>query len=159
MKTKKNRKCTLIVFCIVFVSISFFISPVLSADVLFIANTSVQQDALSKSEIKKMNKQKFEPTNDSKQIQNADFIIICVPTPLEEDKTPDLNYIKSAAATISKVLNKGQFVILESTTFPGTTLRCGYRWSRYSGESRLLTWFIFSISSCVPLGCTHWLAT
>jgi UDP-N-acetyl-D-glucosamine dehydrogenase len=73
------------------------------------------------SEIKKMLKQKFKPTSDPKRIKDADFIIICVPTPLEEDKTPDLSYIKSAAATISKVLKKGQFVILESTTFPGTT--------------------------------------
>jgi len=44
-----------------------------------------------------------------------------VPTPLREDKTPDLSYVKDAARTVGRILRRGQFVILESTTYPGTT--------------------------------------
>lgn len=61
------------------------------------------------------------PTSDPDDLCQCDFFIICVPTPLEEDKIPDLSYIKSACKTIKTVLHKGQFVILESTTYPGTT--------------------------------------
>ncbi len=51
----------------------------------------------------------------------CDILIICVPTPLSEDKIPDLGYIKSVCATIKSILRPGQFVILKSTTYPGTT--------------------------------------
>lgn len=63
----------------------------------------------------------FQPTNDDKALDDCDFIIICVPTPLTDEKEPDLSYVKSACASISTILRKGQFVILESTTYPGTT--------------------------------------
>ena len=63
----------------------------------------------------------FFPTNDYNDLKNCDFIIICVPTPLTSEKEPDLSYIKSACTTITKILRKRQFVILESTTYPGTT--------------------------------------
>ena len=76
---------------------------------------------ISDRTIKEVIKKFLKPTTDAEQLRNADFIIICVPTPLQKDKTPDLQYIKSAAATISFHLQPGQFVILESTTFPGTT--------------------------------------
>ena len=52
------------------------------------------------------------PTTDAKLLHDADFIIICVPTPLQENKTPDLKYVKSAASTISQNLRSGQFIIL-----------------------------------------------
>jgi len=68
-----------------------------------------------------INLKKFKPTTDPKELVNCDFIIITVPTPLREDKSPDLTYIKNAARTVGKMLRKGQFVILESTTYPGTT--------------------------------------
>jgi UDP-N-acetyl-D-glucosamine dehydrogenase len=71
--------------------------------------------------IKKIMNKNFVPTTDPKALKDSDFIIICVPTPLEKDKTPDLSYIKASAQTISKYLKRGHFVILESTTFPGTT--------------------------------------
>ncbi|WP_197923017.1 nucleotide sugar dehydrogenase [Thermococcus sp. 2319x1] len=64
---------------------------------------------------------RFQPTNDPSDLTNCDFIIITVPTPLREDKTPDLSYIKNSAKTVGKLLKRGQFVILESTTYPGTT--------------------------------------
>lgn len=71
--------------------------------------------------IKNILKNSFIPTTDPKLLKDADFLIICVPTPLKKDKTPELKYIKEASTTISQNLRKGQFVILESTTFPGTT--------------------------------------
>lgn len=61
------------------------------------------------------------PTSDPEDLRRCDILIICVPTPLSEDKIPDLSYIKSACTTINTVLHPGQFVILESTTYPGTT--------------------------------------
>jgi len=67
-----------------------------------------------------LNKTYF-PTSVVEDLRPCDVIIICVPTPLEEDKIPDLSYIKSASNMIKTVLHKGQFVILESTTYPGTT--------------------------------------
>lgn len=63
----------------------------------------------------------FHPTSDNKALGDCDFIIICVPTPLTNEKEPDLSYVNSACTSISTILKKGQFVILESTTYPGTT--------------------------------------
>ena len=61
------------------------------------------------------------PTSDPGDLHQCDFLIICVPTPLAEDKIPDLSCIKDACSTLKTILHQGQFVILESTTFPGTT--------------------------------------
>jgi UDP-N-acetyl-D-glucosamine dehydrogenase len=61
------------------------------------------------------------PTNDPKELEKCDFIIICVPTPLTEQEEPDLTYVKDACKTIAPLLTKDQFIILESTTYPGTT--------------------------------------
>ncbi len=63
----------------------------------------------------------FYPTDDYTKIKNCDFIVICVPTPLNEYKEPDLSYVKSATETVAKILKRGHFVIIESTTYPGTT--------------------------------------
>ena len=63
----------------------------------------------------------FYPTIDHKNLEKCDFLIICVPTPLSKEKEPDLSYVKNACATIATILRRGQFVILESTTYPGTT--------------------------------------
>jgi UDP-N-acetyl-D-glucosamine dehydrogenase len=60
-------------------------------------------------------------TSPEECLPDSDFIIICVPTPLTQDKKPDVTYIKSACETISKYLRKGQVVITESTGYPGTT--------------------------------------
>ena len=60
-------------------------------------------------------------TNDFTKIQNTDCLIICVPTPLDEHEQPDMSYVESATNEISKNLSKGQLIILESTTYPGTT--------------------------------------
>lgn len=55
------------------------------------------------------------------ELVTADVILICVPTPLHKSKEPDLSYILSAARAIARVLRPGQLVVLESTTYPGTT--------------------------------------
>ena len=60
-------------------------------------------------------------TDDAKEIAKADFIIICVPTPVTKSKEPELAYITSAAATIGRNMKKGSVVILESTVYPGVT--------------------------------------
>jgi UDP-N-acetyl-D-glucosamine dehydrogenase len=54
-------------------------------------------------------------------VRDADFIAICVPTPLDDYQQPDISYVKNSAIDISKYLKKGSIVVLESTTYPGTT--------------------------------------
>ena len=60
-------------------------------------------------------------TSDFAFIQDVDFIAICVPTPLDEHQQPDISYVKNSAEAIAKHLKKGSMVVLESTTYPGTT--------------------------------------
>ncbi|MCX5686469.1 MAG: nucleotide sugar dehydrogenase [Candidatus Omnitrophica bacterium] len=74
------------------------------------------------SEIRKaISDRKFAITNDFAHIKKLDAIIICVPTPLYKTKEPDVSYIVSAVENIKKYMKRGQIVILESTTYPGTT--------------------------------------
>ncbi len=63
----------------------------------------------------------FVVTDEFSTLADADIIIICVPTPLSKTKAPDLSFILDAMDSISKHLHKGQLIILESTTYPGTT--------------------------------------
>ncbi|MDD3926873.1 MAG: nucleotide sugar dehydrogenase [bacterium] len=63
----------------------------------------------------------FSAAADSSILAQADAVIICVPTPLSKTKEPDLRYIESATAEIKKYLHPGMLIVLESTTFPGTT--------------------------------------
>src|SRR5438067_4405187 len=60
-------------------------------------------------------------TTDFGELKDCDAIIICVPTPLRKTKEPDVSYILAAAEQIKKRLRRGQLIILESTTYPGTT--------------------------------------
>jgi UDP-N-acetyl-D-glucosamine dehydrogenase len=64
---------------------------------------------------------RFEATGDFSRLREADAIIICVPTPLLEDGRPDLSFIRSTAQSIGQNFRAGQLVVLESTTYPGTT--------------------------------------
>jgi UDP-N-acetyl-D-glucosamine dehydrogenase len=66
-------------------------------------------------------KKKFVPTADMKRLAEADCLLICVPTPLSESRDPDLAYVEATAQQIAAVLRPGQLVVLESTTYPGTT--------------------------------------
>ena len=60
-------------------------------------------------------------TTNFDELKDCDAIIICVPTPLRKTKEPDVSYILAAAEAITKRLRRGQLIILESTTYPGTT--------------------------------------
>lgn len=60
-------------------------------------------------------------TTDFSFIKDVDFVAICVPTPLDTHQQPDLSYVKSSAEAIAKHITKGTMVVLESTTYPGTT--------------------------------------
>src|SRR5439155_19668047 len=63
----------------------------------------------------------LEATSDFSRLSEADAILICVPTPLTPQREPDLSYIESTADSIAAVVRPGQLVVLESTTYPGTT--------------------------------------
>lgn len=60
-------------------------------------------------------------TNDFSFVEKVQFVAICVPTPLDEHQQPDISYVKSSAISVAKYLQKGMMVVLESTTYPGTT--------------------------------------
>jgi nucleotide sugar dehydrogenase len=64
---------------------------------------------------------KLKATTDFSLLNECDVIIICVPTPLRKTKDPDMSYILAAGEEIQKHLRRGQLIILESTTYPGTT--------------------------------------
>jgi UDP-N-acetyl-D-glucosamine dehydrogenase len=64
---------------------------------------------------------KFTPTVDFSALAKADTVSICVPTPLSKSRDPDISFILSATEEIRKYLHRGQLVVLESTTYPGTT--------------------------------------
>ena len=66
-------------------------------------------------------KQRLSATTDFSALSECDAIIICVPTPLRKTKEPDISYILAAAEQIQTNLRRGQLIILESTTYPGTT--------------------------------------
>lgn len=64
---------------------------------------------------------RFRATADFAELEVCDVIIICVPTPLTKHREPDLSFVRDTAATIAKHLRLGQLIVLESTTYPGTT--------------------------------------
>jgi len=64
---------------------------------------------------------KLKAFNSHLPIKQTDIVLICVPTPLDKNKVPDISYIRSTAQEIAKYLHRGQLIILESSTYPGTT--------------------------------------
>lgn len=68
-----------------------------------------------------LEKKMFGATSDFSRLPEADMILICVPTPLDEHYNPDLSYVLNSTEVIAKYLKKGHVVVLESTTYPGTT--------------------------------------
>lgn len=67
-----------------------------------------------------VNRGLFEATHDFARLKEADVILICVPTPLNDHREPDLSYVEETAEAIAKTLRADQLIILESTTYPGT---------------------------------------
>lgn len=64
---------------------------------------------------------RLEATTDQSRVKKVDAVCICVPTPLTKTKDPELSYVISESETVAKYLQPGQLVVLESTTYPGTT--------------------------------------
>src|SRR6266705_2901176 len=64
---------------------------------------------------------RYEATSDASTLERSDVVIICVPTPLRKSKDPDISYVAAAAEATAARFRPGQLVILESTTYPGTT--------------------------------------
>jgi UDP-N-acetyl-D-glucosamine dehydrogenase len=64
---------------------------------------------------------RLSPTSRYADLSSCDAVIICVPTPLTNSREPDLSYMVDAATSLASVMQKGQLVVLESTTYPGTT--------------------------------------
>jgi UDP-N-acetyl-D-glucosamine dehydrogenase len=77
-----------------------------------IPGTRIQQYVRSKH---------FSATNDFTRLAEMDAVVICVPTPLDERREPDLSYVEDTARAIQPNLQRGQLIVLESTTYPGTT--------------------------------------
>ena len=73
------------------------------------------------TEIEAAKRNGFAATSDYSQISTMDAIVICVPTPLNEHHEPDLSFIEATAQSIAPHLRPGQLIVLESTTYPGTT--------------------------------------
>jgi UDP-N-acetyl-D-glucosamine dehydrogenase len=73
------------------------------------------------SAVREMRKRGFEATTQLERLAEVDAALICVPTPLTRARDPDLSFVVSAARAVAAVLRRGQLVVLESTTYPGTT--------------------------------------
>ncbi len=72
--------------------------------------------------VRELSKSKrFGATSDGARLKDADVILLCVPTPLGEHSEPDLSFVLDSARMVAKSLRKGQLIVLESTTYPGTT--------------------------------------
>src|ERR1700740_1701589 len=68
-----------------------------------------------------VNSKHFGATSDFAKLKGMDAVLICVPTPLDERREPDLSYVEETAKSISPNLQRSQLIVLESTTYPGTT--------------------------------------
>jgi len=84
-------------------------------------NSESYISTIKKSQIKKINQKKFIATNNFNEILISDIIIICVPTPIDSNKKPNMEYVKSVVTQINKYVKKNQTIILECTSYPGTT--------------------------------------
>jgi UDP-N-acetyl-D-glucosamine dehydrogenase len=85
------------------------------------AGESYIQDVASEALAAQVKARRFTATTDYGALREAHIMFVAVPTPFDRAKQPDLSYIVSAAESIAAVLQKGQLVVLESTTYPGTT--------------------------------------
>jgi UDP-N-acetyl-D-glucosamine dehydrogenase len=86
-----------------------------------LAGKSYIGDIESREVLELVKTRRLTATTDFKKLKAMDAIIVCVPTPLNKTKDPDISYIDQAARKIAHTLGSGQLIILESTTYPGTT--------------------------------------
>lgn len=89
--------------------------PLLNAGKSYINH--IKEDKIKKA----VDNKKFFATSDFSKLTETDAIIICVPTPLNEHREPDMTYIENSGKVIAQYLKAGQFIALESSTYPGTT--------------------------------------
>ena len=87
-----------------------------------IRNSSLNEDVLSQVKLNELIQLDFIASLDASLISQAEYVVICVPTPISSIGKPDLTFVKEASKVISKYLKPNLVVILESTSFPGTTL-------------------------------------
>lgn len=78
-------------------------------------------DVVDDDLVKLVNAKQLSATSDFSFMKDVDFIAICVPTPLDSHQQPDISYVKDSTIAISRYLKPGTMVVLESTTYPGTT--------------------------------------
>jgi len=83
--------------------------------------TSHIQDVPSADVTRFVKAEKFAATTDLGRLSEPDVVSICVPTPLSKTKDPDVNYVLAATNSVKQTLRRGQLIVLESTTYPGTT--------------------------------------
>ena len=102
-----------------FQSIGFEVDTKKTAEIN--AGNSYIVDVTSENVQKCIDSGKLKATTDFSEVEKCDVLIICVPTPLRKTKDPDMSYILSAGGEIQKYMRRGQLIILESTTYPGTT--------------------------------------
>jgi UDP-N-acetyl-D-glucosamine dehydrogenase len=86
------------------------------------AGTSHIDDISSERVAAILGAKKFRATSAAQDLSAADVVFICVPTPFDKAKTPDLSFVQSATQTVASALRKDMLVILQSTTYPGTTV-------------------------------------
>jgi len=85
------------------------------------AGRSFVEDVPSETVARLVTGGRLRATEDVAALKDADAIVVCVPTPLGKSKEPDISFIVSAADAIARIIRRGQLVVLESTTYPGTT--------------------------------------
>lgn len=85
------------------------------------AGTSHIADVPTETIASLMREQRFAATTNMDRLAEADIISICVPTPLSKTRDPDISFVSSATEQVARTLRRGQVIILESTTYPGTT--------------------------------------
>jgi len=82
---------------------------------------SFVEDVATESVARLVQAERLRACGDSGALREADAIIICVPTPLGKSREPDISFIVGAADAVADIIHRGQLVVLESTTYPGTT--------------------------------------
>ncbi len=92
-----------------------------SSVVAGLMNGQSHVDDIDSTDLVEMLQAGFHATSDSTSIGGSDVVVICVPTPLNDDGTPNLNAVRAATRAVSEKLRPGTLVVLESTTYPGTT--------------------------------------
>jgi UDP-N-acetyl-D-glucosamine dehydrogenase len=99
---------------------------------------------------------RFRPTTNARDLAEADAVFISVPTPFDGHKTPDLSYVRSAAESVATALHPGMLVVLQSTTYPGTTAEVVQPILERTGLTVGTDIFLAFSPERVDPGNTHW---